>query len=410
MYSKIKSIGVENFMGYSRATVNFDESNIINFKGYNGSGKSSFILGSVVAMMNLVPSKQVNFIKHGEDYFRIKILFDDGVLILRDKYRNGQSLYEMYKDGELIYTTKQGNMLSRVNEVPETIKNYLGLIQLPEGYLNFQSRKDPLFLVETKGSQNYADLHITLKTEELSVASKLINSDKNQVAYEANLIDSQIRGIDTQLEDLTPTATTESLLVALTERETYANNLSDRESKTRKLSDSVVKINDLSLHPEVSTINTTRFGSIRKVSDTLGNINVIPSIPTVENMGSSVYSSISRVKSVLDELSLVPSHPEVSSISTTKYSRLLGLVSVIETIRGISEEPEVSSIGVERLHSLSKLSNLVKELQKVSTTLETLDKDISSISSERDTHMEELRSKGYIVCSNCGSLVSTKEG
>ena len=52
--------------------------------------------------MNLYPNKQAGYITHGKEYFRIIVAFDDSVVIVRDKYKNGQSLYEMYKGKQLI--------------------------------------------------------------------------------------------------------------------------------------------------------------------------------------------------------------------------------------------------------------------------------------------------------------------
>ena len=160
-------------MVYSHAMVRFDDDNIINLKGYNSSGKSSLIKAVAVALMDLFPSKQAKLIKHGEEYFRVIVTFDDGVSIVRDKYINGQSLYEMYKDRDLIFTTKVGNRLGKVSGVPEEIQNYLALCKMEvmnyEGspYLNYQSRQDKLWLVETKGSENYASLNEILRTEDI---------------------------------------------------------------------------------------------------------------------------------------------------------------------------------------------------------------------------------------------------
>ena len=94
-YSKLKSIELQNFMGFIKAKATFDESGSLNLKGYNSSGKSAFLTACAVAMMNAFPNKQAKYIHHGMEYFRIVLCFNDGVVIVRDKYKNGQSLYEM---------------------------------------------------------------------------------------------------------------------------------------------------------------------------------------------------------------------------------------------------------------------------------------------------------------------------
>ena len=90
--SKLLGWKVQNFMSIADAKVEFDESNIINFKGYNDSGKSAMLTALKVLLTNANPTKQVGFIQDGKDFFRIMAFFDDGVVILRDKYANGQSL------------------------------------------------------------------------------------------------------------------------------------------------------------------------------------------------------------------------------------------------------------------------------------------------------------------------------
>ena len=98
-YSKILFWEVWNFMSIEHGKAEFDEQNIINFKGYNDSGKSAMLTALKVAITNSNPTKQVSFIQDDKEFFRVLIVFDDGITILRDKYLNGQSLYEMYKGG-----------------------------------------------------------------------------------------------------------------------------------------------------------------------------------------------------------------------------------------------------------------------------------------------------------------------
>ena len=122
VYPKLLCWEVWNFMSVEHGKAEFDERNIVNFKGYNDSGKSAMLRALDVLMSNIKPTKQVEYIQDGKDYFRIIAYFDNGVTILRDKYINGQSLYEMYKDNQAIYSTKNGKNLTRVSEVPQSIK------------------------------------------------------------------------------------------------------------------------------------------------------------------------------------------------------------------------------------------------------------------------------------------------
>ena len=192
-YSRLVSWEVYNFMAYSHAKCEFDERGIVTIKGYNDSGKSAMLQALNVLMFNIKANQQVGFIKDDCDYFRVVAYFDDGVTILRDKYINGQSLYEMYKDNEVIFSTKQGKALTRVSGVPEPIEQYLGLISHDGTCLNSRSCIEKQLLVQTTGSENYKLLNVILKSEELAVATQMLNDDKNKVLQDINSTDSKLQ-------------------------------------------------------------------------------------------------------------------------------------------------------------------------------------------------------------------------
>ncbi|RKW48284.1 MAG: hypothetical protein D8B41_00145, partial [Porphyromonas sp.] len=56
--SKIVSIELENFMAIKNAILTFDESNIINLKGYNDSGKSAITRALDVLFFNSYKNAQ----------------------------------------------------------------------------------------------------------------------------------------------------------------------------------------------------------------------------------------------------------------------------------------------------------------------------------------------------------------
>ena len=191
-YARLSGWQVENFMSLEKASVEFDDRNIINIKGYNDSGKSAMLVALKVLLCNTNPTKQVGFIQDGKEYFRIVANFTDGVQILRDKYINGQSLYEMYKDGTLIYTSKNKGTLTKISEVPQPIQDYLGLITYDGVCLNSRSCFEPQIGVQTTGSENYKMFNTVLKSEEIARATELINTDKNKLVNDISSVSAQI--------------------------------------------------------------------------------------------------------------------------------------------------------------------------------------------------------------------------
>lgn len=171
-----------NFMSIEHGKCEFDDRNIVNLKGYNDSGKSAMLQALKVLISNSNPTKQIGFIQDDKDYFRVVAAFEDGVMILRDKYVNGQSLYEMYKDNQLIYTSKSGNALTRITEVPKPIADYLGLIMYDGTCLNARACFEKQIGVQTTGSENYKMFNTVLKSEEIATASALLNNDRNKIS------------------------------------------------------------------------------------------------------------------------------------------------------------------------------------------------------------------------------------
>lgn len=381
-YSKMTSIEIFNFMSYKHAIAYFDEKNILNFKGYNNSGKSAFLEACAVCLMNKYSRSQSKFIHHGEEYFRILISFDDGVVILRDKYYNGQSLYEMYKDGQLIFTTKQGSQLSKVDDVPQKIKDYLGLIEFDNGYLNFQTRKEPLFLVDTKGSENYYNLHEALKAEEIARANALINSDRNELNSSIVDIEQELNHDRLLLNEYG--SIQESLVVKLSEKEVHVQNLLAKQSAAEHL------------------------------KSLLDSIAGIKSIPDIEIIDFRNMKSLLSLQSILSEIGNGVKYPDMVKIPLKQLSAIAGINDKMYQLNNLdtSLEPiELAKVDISSYKSLSILYSLVKQLSEIEDNLGKLQSKETSLDREKIGLLTEAKEQGirFVECENCGSLVEVKE-
>jgi DNA repair exonuclease SbcCD ATPase subunit len=382
-YSKIKSITLENFMGYEKGTVVFDDSGILNFKGYNGAGKSAFLTGLAVTLMNLYPNKQVNYIRHGEKYFRVIVAFDDGVTIVRDKYSTGQSLYEMYRNDKLIFTTKAGDKLTKVNDVPESIKNYLGLVSTDIGFLNYQVRRDPLWLIDTKGSENYASLHEILKSEEISRANALINSDRNTLNDSIVRVEAERNSLKNELDSVLGVG--EELLARLYERETFVQGLLARGRDIEKLGAVIDGVCSEKVLPEIGEVELGRLEVLGRVAEGYRKVES------------------SRVFSV-----------EVGKVDTKRYEELdrieLSMVGVKNCLEGSGGYfgAEIGTIGgCDSEEDLIKIARIAQEYQKAYKELQGIRSEEHDLETEKNALVEEAESDGmkFAVCDNCGTLL-----
>ena len=189
--SKLVYWEVWNFMTLSHAKFEFDDRNILNLVGYNISGKSAALRALEVNLYNRFPQSQLSFIQSGQDHFRVVTVWSDGVVIFRDKYANGQSLYEMWRGDECLFSTKQNGVLTKVADVPLCIQENLCLVKFEDSYLNSRSCFEKQFLVQTSGGENYAALNTVLKSEELTLAGSLVNADRNKLGSDISVAETE---------------------------------------------------------------------------------------------------------------------------------------------------------------------------------------------------------------------------
>lgn len=382
-YSKLKSVEVINFMGFLKAKIVADETGSWNLKGYNSSGKSAFLTACAVAMMNVYPNKQLKYIHHGKDYFRIILSFDDGVVIVRDKYKNGQSLYEMYKGEEKVYTSKSGDKLTKIDAVPSIIEGYLGMIGTELGYLNYQVRRDPLWLVETRGSDNYYTLNEVLKSVEIAEANALLNADKNALNTDITIVESEYNTLNTQLAGMSTVG--DELLGRLYERQSFVSNLWNQYDMLNKIAGILKELSDTVIPPEIERIESGRLVGIQRVGSLLSQLEGIQYFKeSIENISLDRYNAIGRIVTNLKE--------------TQKISYFDGEIGTIE--------------GTGKLKDLNKLSSLVDDLSEAVRELGSLKTTFQSLEDEREALIEQASNQGitFTVCTNCGTLLEVKNG
>lgn len=376
--SKILGLELENFMSIKEAKLVFDETNILNLKGYNDSGKSAITRALDVLLFDSYKRAQKNFITHGEHYFRIKLHFDDGVTIVRDKYLNGSSLYEMYSKGQLIFSTKVGNTLTQVKDVPLEIREYLAMTETSEGnYLNSQSIYDKQFLIQTTGSENVELLNGVLKLKETGLATTAIKNDINQLSSSINGLLADIESIKISLERY------EDL------DEGFIILLSDLDSK----------------YDEVER----KYNQLIDVENLLSDMAELPlGLPDLPLIDGGLYASLLGVASSVEELAKIKDIPTVDVISYNSYVELLKLAELQKSYKNVNTYIlDIPLIDFGRLNTLKILGNSFKEFADISNTISSLMERSEELENESLQIQEYARENGISIskCDNCGALV-----
>ena len=400
-YSKLVSWSVENFMSIEKGTCTFDDTGIINIKGYNDSGKSAMLRALDVLFFNIRPNAQVSFIKDGADYFRIMAKFDDGVVILRDKYAKGQSLYEMYKGDECIFSTKIKGVLSRIKEVPEPIQQYLGLIEYDGTLLNSRNCFEKQLLVQTSGGDNYRLLNAVLKAEELATASVLINTDKNKVGSELSRTEAELSVHQEMAKELQ--GLTEDVLVALEADDAKLTAMEEQQGMLYGFEQLQETVKTIPEYDEVPVLDAD--GRIRSavqlatVQEHIATLFVPDEVAPVSLDRYNMIKGLEDTKTALSGMTVID---EVDTIPVKQYEDILDLSNKLSEVSGLSSYDEVASVDISALTELSKLQDAKQALADLAKDLKKIDEEKSKIAAQLD---ELGASADFIKCPNCGELI-----
>ncbi len=361
-FSQITRWEVWNFMSIEHGCCEFDERNIINLKGYNDSGKSAMLTALKVCLANTNQSKQVAFIQDGKDYFRILVTFNDGVKLLRDKYKNGSSLYELYQNDDCIFSTKsKTNELTRVHEVPEPIEAYLGLITYENIVLNSRSCFETMIGVQTTGSENYKMFNTVLKSEEIATASTLLNTDKNKLNQEIGILESDIQAHKKLIG--TSAKITATMVDALHMIDRVIDELEAKEHSLEKLQATEQKIQSIKIADVVPVMNTEQLDSITNVHNINAKLNSIQIADEVPALNGEQLSALVEVHNLMTAYDGVVTYPSIDMVAETR--QLLELEQMLIMTQQLEEHQgkidHYTKLAQEQLNYAEKLSTALEK-------------------------------------------------
>lgn len=382
LYAKISEIHITNFMSFERATVKIPKEGIVGIRGYNDSGKSAILRAIACCLLYKYSYNHKAFIKEGKNFFQVDVVFDDGVTIRYEKHNAGSSLYELYKDSELLYTNKQQNgsgFYEKIIAVPEEIATYLGMSNTDEGMsLNYGLNTDKQLLVSTSGSENYQALNQVLKSQDLGLASQLINRENNAIGGSISRTEAQINMKSTELNVFG--SLEEDLIGRI---ESYAAHVSRCERLDAGLS-TLLKM----------------LGGLEE--------ETAPELPTIDNDIIKKVSNIDTLLAELEELSIDVS-PEIPLIAADKISIVEKLNDITNMMNPLRElvAPEIPVVmGIDRFSVLVSLGQAVGVLHQDEKLVKQCEHDSATAKAQSEALSKELEAAGHkvVTCNNCGEL------
>ena len=369
-YSPLKSIELTNFMSIQHGVLEFDDNNIISICGLNDSGKSAVTRAVQIMLYDSYSRDQAKFIKEGADHFTIKLSFEDGVSISKTKCDTGSSVWVMMSGDTLVYTNQLKTGIQAVNDVPEPIKQYLGVLydDCTDSLINVRRNSDKLFLIDTTGGDNYKILNTVLKSDILAKASIAMNADKNKLNSELQV---KTNTLNTYVQQY------ESLEVA---------PLSDIE-----------KLRELSAQLAITNIQYMDITKTMEAKEAVDSAIIYDELITMD------YSKLVEITNLcsLYEDSNVSIYPEVGVVNIDKFKLLDTILSEYNATTS-SVPPEASSVDTTRLRELLNIGDMLVEYQNVANASQSVINEHEKVLAELRVLSEQYNFK---ICKNCGTVV-----
>lgn len=397
----IKSWYGKNFMSLKEAKFEFDEhGNVISLVGYNDSGKSAGLKLLAVVLYDAFANEQVNYIHDDEDHFTAGVIFESGVEIRKHKMLNGKSLWEMEKDGVLVYSNRTpAGVITAMPTVPDVIAKYLNVAfdDVTKEYLNYRDADSKLIMVSTSGGDNYKMLnaflrHDVLAESSLRVSKRVneINNERVSATYRYNTLKGEADRLTFIPED--KLSNFKGLLGTVKDSRLRLSTLVDLKDK-KSLLDSIV------VYPELQTVDTTVLEGLQNIDSILRTLQE-PIYSEVELIDVNLLNDMYALKSITDQFREVPSF-ELSGVSTEVLEGLYALREVCTAMRENMVFNELSLVKEDKLIDLSALRTLLSQITDIDNRLSEVNNTLSSVQHELKHLSDE---HGFRTCEVCGTV------
>lgn len=423
VYADISSVRVTNFMSYKDSTVTFDREgdtrNILKFEGRNDTGKSAFSLAALLVLTNAYYTEHKNYIRSGEEFFRVVLTFVDGVVVVYEKNISGASFYDLYKrEGDQVNATPifrresetgiarafdvvqnatrlfstrfEGEasedfyFAKSVKEVPYRLQQYFGMLSTSDGLsVNYADANSPKLGVNTTGSENAKILNEVLQARSLTLANERANRHV----------------LDTQAQ-------------LASQRELF-NVLKEETQRYAQVSQELVSAVGAEREHAIAVQERLQVSSsVAEVVSRAAQAQVLPAVPQV---GEAVQQQVSMLASVQQVVQgavsavMVPSVPVVDADAVRQMQDSAQVVSLLKQARDVSLFPPVPQVQYQDVQVLEQVSSVVRLCESASQQVLVRDRvqgEFEQVQQQVSAVVDSLRGDGFTVsrCGNCGSV------
>ena len=423
VYADISSVRVTNFMSYKDSTVTFDREgdtrNILKFEGRNDTGKSAFSLAALLVLTNAYYTEHKNYIRSGEEFFRVVLTFVDGVVVVYEKNISGASFYDMYvreddqvnatpifrresetgiarafdvvQNATRVFSTRFEGEASEdfyfaksVKEVPYRLQQYFGMLSTSDGLsVNYADANSPKLGVNTTGSENAKILNEVLQARSLTLANERANRHV----------------LDTQAQ-------------LASQRELF-NVLKEETQRYAQVSQELVSAVGAEREHAIAVQERLQVSSsVAEVVSHAAQVQVLPAVPSV---GEAVQQQVSMLASVQQVVQgavsavTVPQVPVVDADAVRQMQDSAQVSSLIDQAQRVLVFPPVPQVQFQDVQALEQVSAVVRLCESAAQQVSVRDRaqgEFEQVQQQVSAVVDFLRGDGLTVsrCGNCGSV------
>ena len=367
--SRLTALELENFMSIEKARLEFDETGILNLCGYNDSGKSAITRALEVVFYNAYSNDQVNFIQDGKSHFGIGLEFSDGVEINRYKYIDGKSVWEMYKNGNVVFSNRLEDGIAALSDIPDVIRKYLGVIEdeITGEKLNVRRNTDRLFLINTTGGDNYKIINTVLRADILAESVNRLNKDRNTLQSELAALSTSSQTLKNELTHLVVLG--DDLVAQVKEN---AENLADTKKRFEYLY------------------------SIQSQKAILDAFVVYDELPLIDTDQFRDIENLLELRKALD----IPIYDACPLIDVSRLQLLEEIIQLRKSL-DVDIPPALPTIDVSRFNEIMEIGRLYNSYLETTNSLNQVSAEYEQVRGELESLSKQY---GFKICKNCGAV------
>lgn len=442
VYSPIHSLRIENFMAIKDSTITFTD-NFVNLKGMNSRGKSATNKAFRVLMTNYKANKQKKWIKWGEDYFRLSLVLENGIVIIYEKRKNGKALYEIYDERDtLLFSTFKDGVYAPIVEVPEPVQNLIGITKKGSISPNFMKSREPLFIVDTTGKTNDEYLRGTLEPEDVTKAQELVKEDIASKRAGLSETISAVNGFKSILDE--SPLIDERVVDYLKESDNKLNNVLVVSDSLTEASDLNLRYKTLTPLPEIELLNEKDLAilnlingseekfrlynsiqplpdvdsieqhdllsldALRVISNLTQNYQQLKPLPDVELTDSNIFISIQmidKLEQMYKDYANATIYPDVELLNTDLLNSI-DVFSKVETLHKLQSQMVIPELSTIPLQSIQSVLASIESYTNIQHECNQLEQDTKQSTESIELFSKELLNQNLIVgtCDDCGHL------